>query len=195
MKNQTVAIIQRARGVRTFKSNQNGDTLVEVLLATVILSAVIASAYSLTLTATQINQDSIERTQVVQYLQEQAELLRVARASDTGASSSPWTNILNNKLVLSDPAFDCSATDFTTFTPLGFHLLSQDDGSGQVEIVVVNGAVQKPNTAVSSGIFYIWIDAVDKAPSYNDFIVNACWEGLSNNVNQQSGIVIRLEPN
>lgn len=67
-------------------SRQKGDTLIEVVIATVIIGVILFSAYTLSTKAFQLGQSAKERSQATQVLQEQAEALRSLRDSGT------WTN-------------------------------------------------------------------------------------------------------
>lgn len=66
-----------------FFRQQKGDTLIEVVIATVIIGVILFSAYSLSTKAFQLGQSSKERSQATQVLQEQAEALRSLRDSET----------------------------------------------------------------------------------------------------------------
>ena len=57
--------------------NQRGDTLVEVLFSTVILSAVLAATFSISTASGRINRASQERTEAVKLLQDQREYMRI----------------------------------------------------------------------------------------------------------------------
>lgn len=62
---------------------QEGDTLIEVVIATVIIGVILFSAYNLSTKAFQLGQSAKERSQATQVLQEQAEALRSLRDSET----------------------------------------------------------------------------------------------------------------
>jgi type II secretory pathway pseudopilin PulG len=69
-----------------FFRQQEGDTLVEVVIATVIIGVILFSAYNLSTKAFQLGQSAKERSQATQVLQEQAEALRSLRDSETWAA-------------------------------------------------------------------------------------------------------------
>ncbi len=56
--------------------NRAGDTLIEVMLATAILSFVLVSSYALVSRATRIGVAAREQSQAVYYLQQQAEIAK-----------------------------------------------------------------------------------------------------------------------
>ena len=168
--------------IQTNKLNHKGDTLVEVLLATVILSIVLAGAYTLSNRATRINQQAYERTQVSNLMQEQAEYLRAIRDTDAPA----WDDVLNELTTPPASAATCKTTpidDIGTLAAAGstFHLA---DSGGNIQMI---------DAPKVYGFFYIWVEGVSTGTTYADFVINACWEGLSTVENQQSGMVIRLE--
>lgn len=69
-------------------SNQKGDTLIEVMIATVIVGLILTTAYVLSTKAFQLGQSAKERSQAAQLLQEQAEGLRSLR------DNQPWSSFI-----------------------------------------------------------------------------------------------------
>lgn len=63
--------------------DQRGETLVEVVMALGILSLVLVSSYALATGTFRLGRGAGERTQAVNYLQEQAEALRTYRNTNT----------------------------------------------------------------------------------------------------------------
>lgn len=61
--------------------DERGDTLVEVVMALAILSLVLVSSYALATGTFRLGRGAGERTQAVNYLQQQAEALRTYRNS------------------------------------------------------------------------------------------------------------------
>jgi prepilin-type N-terminal cleavage/methylation domain-containing protein len=171
---------------------QRGDTLVEVLLSTVVLSIVLAGAYTLSNRATRINQQAYERTKVSNLIQEQAEFLRALRDSDTGNDpSSVWQTVLSNHTNISAASTTCKTVPSSGIGGLatGSMFYLESNGSN----IVIRDTPTKYKLA--GGKFYIWVQGVSSgaSSSFADFVINACWEGLSTAENQQSGLVIRLE--
>lgn len=159
-----------------------GDTLVEVLLSTVVLSIVLAGAYTLSSRATRINQAAFERTQVSNYIQQQAELLRNFR--DTQNIDTTWEDI-KAKATPTVPAVDCSTLDLVAI------------GASHPDAFVLDSAGVN-NFAGSlpfGGTGAYWVEALDVNDSYLDFTVSACWEAIGAGGQQQSGLVLRLEKN
>ncbi|MEX0668780.1 MAG: prepilin-type N-terminal cleavage/methylation domain-containing protein [Candidatus Saccharimonadales bacterium] len=181
-----------------FKSNSNsrGETIVEVLLATVILSTVIAGAYTLSTRATRIGQASIERTEVTNYVQSTAEVLR-GIGFERGAAFS--------KIVSED-----GDTDFVTnITPVYDESSCQPTpGSSPfyIDLDSVGATDDDPNTLFnrdviraydsddidSDSIYNLWIEAYQQDTNYIDFHIRACWQSITGPDFNRSGAVLRL---
>ena len=165
--------------------NNRGDTIVEVLLATVILSIVLAGAFTLSSRATRLNQEAFERTQVSNLLQEQAEYLRAARDADTGTWNTILTTYTPSGSLPSpqckDPTTNIAAIG-SIITASAFYL---EESGGSITL--------NSSAPLVDGNFNVWIEGVDAGVSHVDFSINACWEGIGSSPNQQSGIVLRLE--
>lgn len=73
------------------RPDQRGETLVEVVMALAILSLVLVSSYALATGTFRVGRGAGERTQAVNYLQEQAESLRSYR--DKSAS---WADFVQS---------------------------------------------------------------------------------------------------
>jgi type II secretory pathway pseudopilin PulG len=171
------------------RNKNKGDTIVEVLLASVLLSIVLAGAYSLSSRATRLNQSAYERSRATNLVQEQAELLKSIK--NTG--SSEW----NNVTLLIQPEeffYNCRNTGLVTAKPAisgptyaGFFYLDDDD---EGNIVVNDGAVK-----TTDDIYHTWVARSDQyiGNGHYDFSIYTCWEGLGSSGNQLSGAVVRLE--
>lgn len=162
---------------------QRGDTLVEVLLATVILSVVLSSAYALANRATRFNQAGYERTEVANIIQAQGEYLRAVRSYD----KPRWNNIWS-RVQTADSGFNCaSVANFGSFpSPTGaFHLVTSGSGAGTV--------IEPQDGVLVQGNYRVWVRAKQVAPGVADFSVNACWDGLGSDANNFAGIVLRLQ--
>jgi len=60
------------------RNTQTGDTIVEVIIAVLVIATILAGAFLVTNRSTQAVRDSEEHAQALQYLQGQLELLRAA---------------------------------------------------------------------------------------------------------------------
>jgi prepilin-type N-terminal cleavage/methylation domain-containing protein len=176
----------------SMRFNQAGDTLVEVLLATAILSMVLAGAFTISNRATRINQSAEERTQVSNLMQREVELLKAKHASNP---DSLWNELDDTSV---EPWFAGTTERSTSFC--GDTGASPSAGSF---VVNTDLTLKKLDPASRSGyytdyddtdFFNVWIEAVDNGPasSYADFFVYACWDGVGGEGYQQSGLVVRL---
>lgn len=77
----------------SLKRNQNGDTIIEVLLAITILGAVIASAYVISSRAMSTTRQNNERNQAIRYAETQLEYLK-----DASVNNSNFDTALKNQL-------------------------------------------------------------------------------------------------
>lgn len=165
---------------------QSGDTLVEVLLATVILSAVLAAAYTLTNRATQINQESFERTQVSNYVQAQLEYIRAARdryvATDLSASQA-WNNIIDKAATQVPLGSDCD--DLSTL----------DSNRANAFYVENDGETATDGIQTLDSIFRVWVEispGLAGSDTY-DVIAYGCWEALGDNPTNRAASILRLK--
>src|SRR5262245_19058364 len=86
--------------VMAYNSSQRGDTLVEVLMAIVIISVVIVGAMTMMSRGLAAAQIALEHSQVRLVINSQIEMLRYARDSyvkdKTSSSALQWQNIVTN---------------------------------------------------------------------------------------------------
>jgi prepilin-type N-terminal cleavage/methylation domain-containing protein len=71
------------RGVRALPKSQRGDTIIEVLIATAIVSLVLTSAYALTSRNVRTNQAVQEQAYAQKLVEKQVELLRAVASKPT----------------------------------------------------------------------------------------------------------------
>jgi type II secretory pathway component PulJ len=180
-----------------FKRSQSGDTLVEVMLATIIMSIVVMSAFALVNRATRINQLSSERAQAATAMQFQAEKLRSLRNA-CEEDSCEWRDAVLNPeeiQVLNDQASSNTCQEF----------ISSDTGSGigseksryfnQEGQLTEFQASDKNSPNVER--YFIWFDsfALSQPVTQSDFVefyVHACWQGPGGTGPQQASLVYRL---
>jgi len=141
---------------------QSGDTLIEVVFALAILSAVLASAFGVANLTQRINQSAKEKTEAVNLVQEQAEALHSYRDKYLSASS-----VVTN-------SNNCPATTIATPGLLGLPL-----GAGSVTVhkfyMKQNGgewqAFCTPNIR---GLYTIWV-AGSAAANESLFTIVVAW--------------------
>lgn len=154
--------------------------MVEVMLGVVILSIVLAAAYTLGNRATRIGGDASEKTMVANLLQEQVERIKAAKKDETF-----WTNNINSNLYPSpgSPNFNtCSPPASGTSAGNPFRL---NDGPLSVEIV-------NAGNLRLSNFYDVWIEGYQYA-GYADFYVRACWQSRGGGtVEKRADMFIRV---
>lgn len=178
---------------------QRGDTLVEVLLATVVISMVIAGAFTLTNRATRGNQAAIERTTVANLMREQIELIRGIRSG--GTASGSWQAILSNSQT-EEPNYDIWDKP-TIGQGLYIKLVqgdpAKDDLSDSGIVVGYNDNVPDGCPAGSvdaylADIFCMWVEAVwDGASDFINFHVRTYWDGIGDQGPQRESLILKLK--
>jgi Tfp pilus assembly protein PilV len=160
---------------------QRGDTIVEVLLATVVISIVIVGAYTLTNRATRINQTAIERTTATNLVKQQIEFIRGMHTY--GRSDAAWQEIETNYAANVQPSYAlCEPTS-------GSDPFKADTAGGYNDANTVN------DYTADGALFQVWAEAYQASPSYIDIHVRACWIGIGNSGDlgmQRSISVLRL---
>lgn len=170
-----------------------GDTLVEVLLATAVLSVVMAGAFTLTNKATRLSQTADERTQVSNLMQAQVELIK---AKHSISSDDFWAEL--------DSGFNTASenTDFCDLKPdpkgEPFQVKTVPVGT-ENELHLEKVTVDSTTGEITSDfedLYNVWVEAVDTtaggSPIFTDFFVYACWEGIGDETLQRSGLIMRL---
>ncbi len=166
-----------------FKNNR-GDTIVEVLFATVILSMILAGAFTISNRATQTNQNAVEKSQVTNQLREQAELIKVV-AENTPADLRAKVKV--GPVNSAQP----NVCDGSQVNNLAFFV---DVNSLSVEDYVYNPG--NPSTSADpypGDLFEVWVEAYSPAgTNYTDFVVRSCWEGLGSGPVSRTGMILRI---
>lgn len=103
--------------------DQRGETIVEVVMALAILSLVLVSTYAVTSSATRLDRGAGQRTQAVNFLQQQAEALRIYRDNNTW---STFGTIIGNVAASGGGSF-CMVNQVNVWTPVS----STDAGCSQ----------------------------------------------------------------
>jgi len=183
------------------------DTLVEVLLATVILSAVLAGAFALSNRALRIGQASLERTEAVNIVRENAEIISFIHSADGDEYDQLWQRIVDNTTTNAPSYADDNYCNVTSTKPLyidqaaistigtgGFNagnIVSRFGGIPQDlqgRLLYNDAADNNPDD-----FFAIWLEAYRPAGAeYIDIHIRACWESVSGTQVDRAGTVIRL---
>lgn len=164
---------------------QAGDTLIEVMLAIVVLSMVLTGAYQATNGGLRIGQNAIERTSASQTTSAQAEALRTLRDQHTSNATSGalWTSIMGKTTSITPSTTPCTGGGTPTV------------GSNPFWINLGASSSSIDNGAQTQGYLKYWVEAYQPSgvTNYVDFYIRGCWQGIgaSSGV-QNTGIVLRL---
>lgn len=174
-----------------YKQTERGDTLVEVLMAVVLISVVIVGAMTMMTRGLAAAQVALEHSQVRLSVNSQIEMLRFARdsylTSATSASGVQWQAIITAS---NANAITYDATCNVTGSKQGFYLTK--NGSQ------VTRSNYTPNTPaiVSTPGSGLWIESVlspsGTTPAYVDFVIRACWQGSGSAGQQRTVTAVRL---
>lgn len=159
-------------------NNQEGDTMVEVMLGVVILSIVLAAAYTLGNRATRIGGDASEKTLIANQLQEQIE--RIKNAQSSGGAN--WGNITSN-LYNTGPG----RPDLTN--------CNSPSPSGSSKPFAIKDDLSIETLNFTNGFYTVWIEGYKDdptSPTYADFYIRACWQGREGPVDKRADMFIRI---
>lgn len=175
---------------------QRGDTLVEVLMAIVILSIVIVGAITMMargLTAAQI---AVEHTQARNAINSQTELLRFMRdgylQDPTSAVGQKWAELFAPSLLYADgTASSYGGPCAVTSGKRPFFLTTS---GSLVQINPFDESIKPAGVAIPGQ--GMWIEATASpsniTPGYVDFQLRACWAGIGSSAQQQTVTAVRL---
>ncbi|HSX28519.1 MAG TPA: prepilin-type N-terminal cleavage/methylation domain-containing protein [Candidatus Saccharimonadales bacterium] len=170
------------------RAYQAGDTIIEVLLAIVIISVVITGAYQATNSGLRIGQNSIERTQAAELTSAQAEALRSLRdlKGTSATMATAWTAAAA-KATTTLPAANVCASGGGTPT----------SGSNPFWLNGSTNPVTVTTGTTTSNYLKYWVEAYQPSASsgYIDFYVMGCWQALGEPAIQNIGLVVRLGTN
>lgn len=162
---------------------QRGDTLVEVMLATVVLSVVVVGAFSLMNKGIATSYGVLERTEVRSHLTRQIELVtyfrdRYAQTIREGAPTTEYPASVWSAIIAKSSAAASSTDPNQCVANDGFYLAN--DGAG-TEYSVRDYTHVTPSgiPAAGSGV---WLEATRSDASvavpYVDVYVKACWDAV-----------------
>jgi prepilin-type N-terminal cleavage/methylation domain-containing protein len=178
------------------RKSQRGDTLVEVLMAIVVLSIVIVGAITVMSRGLKASQLSVERTQVRFQINAQTELLRYLRDSysrdPASAAAQTWVSLFSGA-----PTY--ANTTSTAYNDVACGVTSGKTGFYLTQTAGVVAANQfnfanKPTTYALPGQG-LWVEmtrSVAISPAYVDVVFRACWSGIGDSTDQQAVTAIRL---
>ena len=185
-------MFHRASKLSKLKTDRRGETIVEVMFAIVILSIVVAAAYTLSNRAVRIGQASIERTEAVNMVESQTEALR-GIALQRGEA---WATLMSdsdgfNYVGSQHPDYsDEEACPADTGLTDAFYIDTEDLEDLSGSDIIVNGVKGEsdPDT-----FYKVWIEGYQRSDtSYVDFHVRACWDRIGSDIPERSTSVLRL---
>ncbi len=164
--------------------------MVEVLLATVVISIVLSGAYTLSNRASSINQASYDRSRASSYAQQQAELVRAARDTyDINGGTQSWDRITDPSMVQSAAAHQPLDTDCNDLSSL-----QTNRGTSSVFHIDDNNNFNSTIQQNVDGLFSVWGEVVQgPGGDFYDIHVYVCWEGVGRDDGQKLLLVLRLE--
>lgn len=177
--------------------NRRGDTLVEVMLAAALLSAILFSCWALTNKASQISLAARQRVSIVDALKEQAEILNAYYADNPD-------NVSAGKIISGSDSYTASSVSVSS-------IAANPCNSNRSNSFYFNKEA-KPVAGVESSEQFspdinIWIQRVSvgagddaikngdqRTSGYNDFYIQACWLSLAgtNQKQDNSKLIVRL---
>ncbi len=182
------------RGARL--GSEQGDTLVEVMLAIAVLGVAVVGTMTIMNKSTLQMMDTLERTAVRTSINSQSELLNYVRDNSKGESSAVWAAIKSRTVTSTSTISDACKYNSTT----SFYLSRSNNSLDTVTLTAINSNASAKNTTGKAVIGTgIWIDAVRSTGGsipYIDFYVRACWTRLANSADSRSATIVRLyDPN
>lgn len=178
------------------KINQTGDTIVEVLLAMTVLSAVMFGSWAIINKATQISAAARQRVVMVNQLKEQAEIIKNMYASDSDAVITKTFHSNPVKTMPSTSLADAALTVDPCEATRNNDVVNGKNPTGAFYLDQVSTAIQPIETTkvlLTYSNAKVWVQLNDDASKgYIDFYIRACWETSDRQAEDSSQIVVRL---
>ena len=174
-----------------YSKTQRGDTLVEVLMAIVLISVVIVGSMTMMSRGLAAAQVALEHSQVRLSINGQIEMLRFARDSYLQSTTSPsgvqWQAIITAS---NANAITYDATCNVTGGKQGFYLTK-----GGAQVTRNSYTPTNPAVVATPGAG-MWIESVlspsGTSPAFADFVIRACWQGSGSAGQQRTVTAVRL---
>lgn len=171
--------------------SKKGDTIIEVVLSMALLTSILFIAWGITNRASQISLAARDRTEMVNQVKEQAEIIKAqwADSANPGSRSSLMGYAAAAPPLDVDP---CKSTFVSgAYVPIGGNTWYLKADSVGVQIV--------PGIkTVGSRQFFVYVQRINgniaSSSPYSDFYVRACWINQSGSVQKQesSQVIVRL---
>jgi prepilin-type N-terminal cleavage/methylation domain-containing protein len=172
-------------------SKERGDTLVEVLMAIVIISIVIVGAMTMMSRGLSVAQIALEHSQTRLMINSQLEMLRFARDSyvkdKTNVNALQWQAIVTAS---NATAVAYNASCNVTGGKQGFYMSKTNTQ------VMRNTYTPSTPAALPSPGQGLWVESVSSAggvsPAYLDIVVRACWQAAGSGGQQATVTAQRI---
>ena len=199
------------------KKNLSGDSIIEVLIAVAIFSAIAVAALGIMNQGLENAQSSLEMTIVRTEMDTQAERIRfladsvVSDPGDSNVDSSnshKWNAITENALATSGTDTDAytnfinnyktaQLTSCQSVISSNYHAFVLDGANvfqGRIEENSSSSAIPSVNTG---GLFVVTVKSpnedTSKNPDYYDFYINTCWDAPGANIPTKLSTTIRIQ--
>ncbi len=178
-------------------NRSRGDTLVEVLMAIVVLSVIIVGAITVMSRGLKAAQLAVEHTQVRFQVNAQTDMLRYLRDGYIADSKSTpgltWSSLFTAAPIYANTTasnYNNATTCNVTAGKSGFYLTQ---AGGVVSVNLFNPASQPTSYALpGQGMWMEITRSTGISPAYVDVLVRACWSGIGDSTDQQSVTALRL---
>lgn len=176
--------------------HENGDTLVEVLMAVVILGLVIVGAITIMNRGLAAAQIALEHSETRLEINRQIELLRYLRdqyaINPSSAEAALWSSVITGSNT-NDFVYDTACQQTPAKVGTSFYL---SRASGTLQKLAYNAAAI-PQSSAKADTGGLWVEArpslATYSPAYVDFVVRACWQASgSSGGTQRSVTAVRL---
>lgn len=163
--------------------NSIGDTLIEVLIATAIVSSILGGAYVTSNRSLRTTRQAEERVEALKYAESQVEKLRVASAASTSACDSKDI-FCSTPPASTNFCLDAAGvrTDFMNGPP------PSKDTDNFSTTIYPSGC----KSTTDSVDYYIWIERAAGTPPASNFTVHTRWPSYGSTVNDEVTLQYRL---
>lgn len=179
--------------------DQRGDTLIEVLVATVVLSVVTVSAFILMNRGMATTMQAVENTQVRQVMDGQLDMVRYIHNAALGSESTSvpaqqaaeWANLLAKTNPTTITAFNACPNNVDAKR---FYITTAAT-EPKIRVAQYTATTRPAGQAIAGD--GIWLEAVrpNAGANYIDVHVRACWNPIIGTTNQTLSTVTRLYVN
>lgn len=160
--------------MRKTKLNQAGDTIVEVLLAVVVVGLAVGLGYGVASRGLKANRQAQERVEALKQVESQTERLKKLATTDTGEGADT---------IFRSGAF-CLVGDGV--------IVAEDTPPTDLADDPLNNTVY--NSACIQGLYHLSITPTETGPNVKEFSIKARWFGLGGQDKEESVINYRVYP-